>query len=87
MQANGKYINLLPGQFYRGDLDDQSKPHGFGQIIYEDGSTYIGKFNEGKAQPEGVYLLSDGAYYNGKLEASRAKGNGVFVKDKLIYEG
>ena len=42
-------------------------PSGFGKIYKEDGSIYLGNWEKGKANGNGVYIVKDGSYYEGNF--------------------
>jgi hypothetical protein len=46
-----------------------------------DGSVYIGQFNNGTANGNGIYILPDGTYYEGFMVDNKAEGKG-YLKAK-----
>ena len=49
---------------YQGQVKD-GKPNGLGDIIYPDGSSYVGGWENGKYQGQGTYTKPDGTKYIG----------------------
>ena len=68
----GKYPNYVWKGFgdkdtqpkYQGQVKD-GKPNGLGDIIYPDGSSYVGGWENGKYQGQGTYTKPDGTKYIG----------------------
>lgn len=53
-----------------------------------DGSLYIGEFEKGKAQGEGIYLFKNGSYYQGEFKNNEAECNkGYYYSEDLEYRG
>lgn len=72
---------------YEGELEG-ALPHGLGKMYKSDGSFFIGKFEEGRAQGAGLYVLPDGAYFEGELLDNCAHcERGRYVNHLLTYEG
>ncbi len=42
-------------------------PHGRGELIYPDGSYYVGYLENGIPHGEGRFISADGWYYEGEL--------------------
>lgn len=47
---------------YEGELQG-NVPHGIGKMYKSDGSLFIGKFAQGRAEGAGLFILADGAYF------------------------
>lgn len=48
---------------FEGELNNAGVPHGIGKMYKYDGSIFIGRFVQGKAEGKGLYILNDGAYF------------------------
>lgn len=58
--------------------------HGYGSMIYSDGSTYVGSWREGK-RVEGIETLNNGDVYEGKFINGCRQGKGILkTKDGLV---
>ena len=52
-------------------------PHGFGRVIYDDGSIYEGCFNNGMAScDQAFFVRRDGSFYRGQIRNNKANGDG-----------
>lgn len=52
-------------------------PHGFGRIIYDDGSLYEGCFKYGVANcTNALFIRKDGTFYRGQIMNNKANGEG-----------
>lgn len=47
---------------YEGELQG-TVPHGIGKMYKSDGSLFLGKFIQGRAEGAGLFILPDGAYF------------------------
>ena len=62
------------------------RPHGVGRMFKENGELYLGHFNNGKSQGQGVYLFKDGSYYKGNFDNNVAKDkNGAYHSKTMVY--
>jgi hypothetical protein len=52
-----------------------------------DGSFYVGQFQQGKAEGDGVYLTPGGLIYNGHFHNNMAQGVGRYEAGGITYEG
>ena len=53
-----------------------------------DGSLFIGKFENGKANGDGRYILKDGSYYSGLMKNNVAETQkGIYESKQVKYEG
>jgi hypothetical protein len=59
---------------YTGNFQDR-KPHGTGQALYPDGSTYFGNWRAGMWHGKGTFTLASGAILAGKWHNSRYLGD------------
>jgi len=73
-----KEIKYLNGTIYRGPINEELLPHGYGKIFYSDGSKYIGGFDNGIKNGYGLYVYNDGNYYSGFWEDDKREGQGLF---------
>lgn len=52
------------------------------------GSIYIGYFQKGRAQGQGVFIFPDGAYYKGQFKNNRAEDHqGIYKSELMHYVG
>jgi hypothetical protein len=65
------------GHEYSGDLKD-GKPHGEGEIIHNDGSTFVGSWEEGK-MVYGTLTFSNGVKYIGEFMDGYRNGQGTMT--------
>ncbi|EFB24083.1 hypothetical protein PANDA_005186, partial [Ailuropoda melanoleuca] len=62
--------------------------HGFGQLMFADGGTYLGHFENGLFNGFGVLTFSDGSRYEGEFAQGKFNGVGVFIRhDNMTFEG
>ncbi|KAB0383799.1 hypothetical protein FD755_005716 [Muntiacus reevesi] len=65
-----------------------STGHGFGQLMFADGGTYLGHFENGLFNGFGVLTFSDGSRYEGEFAQGKFNGVGVFIRhDNMTFEG
>eukprot|EP00956_Cyclotella_meneghiniana_P005117 scaffold6369_cov73-Cyclotella_meneghiniana.AAC.3 len=91
---HGKIVlSCIPGlvdynSTYQGELED-GKKHGFGIMIYSNGSSYNGEWCEGKRNGRGLYQYADGASYDGEWCENKKHGRGVlkFADGGSYYDG
>ncbi|XP_078202331.1 MORN repeat-containing protein 4 isoform X2 [Callithrix jacchus] len=66
----------------------QGRRHGFGQLMFADGGTYLGHFENGLFNGFGVLTFSDGSRYEGEFAQGKFNGVGVFIRhDNMTFEG
>ncbi|XP_006903600.1 PREDICTED: MORN repeat-containing protein 4-like, partial [Elephantulus edwardii] len=82
------------GEEYRGEWKEGEKEHwggrrhGFGQLMFADGGTYLGHFENGLFNGFGVLTFSDGSRYEGEFSQGKFNGVGVFIRhDNMTFEG
>jgi hypothetical protein len=65
------------------------KPHGRGDLIWDDGCRYKGVFDYGQLTPEGKFYFADGRMYMGQLNKGRPKGRGILLSSEglVLYAG
>ena len=68
--------------YYDGDWK-LGLPHGFGKLIYDDGSLYEGCFNNGQAECKlALFIRPDGTFYKGEVKYNKANGYGEMIHPK-----
>jgi hypothetical protein len=65
-------------QIYRGELLDDL-PHGHGYMQYEDGTWYLGQWNNGKKHGKGLMSFTDDSYYSGDWQVGLITGEGLIL--------
>ncbi|KAM5244198.1 MORN repeat-containing protein 4 isoform 1-T1 [Hipposideros larvatus] len=81
---------LSPGSGRDGHPERRSpgRRHGFGQLMFADGGTYLGHFENGLFNGFGVLTFSDGSRYEGEFAQGKFNGAGVFIRhDNMTFEG
>ena len=64
---------LQTGCFVGGELE------GAGNVVFPDGSDYVGDLVQGRRSGQGVMTFADGRVYEGTWAADRPDGHGVFT--------
>lgn len=84
-----KIMTLPDGRKYKGEWDASADlPHGKGIMVYNDGSLYIGEFNNGECEGKGRVIHQNGDVYDGDWYQNLADGRGVlYTSDGQKYEG
>ena len=73
---------------FEGELNNAGLPHGIGKMYKYDGSIFLGRFVQGRAEGKGLYILDDGAYFEGSLANNQADCQlGKYYNKQLTYEG
>jgi len=64
---------------YYGETLKNNEPHGFGVKFYSDGTTYVGKWEDGLPHDDGkgIWQRPDGTNYSGQFVAGLKHGRGV----------
>ena len=76
--VRGKRIRQHIG--YRGETEvETGRPHGFGRMVWPDGSSYEGSWLEGLMEGEGEITWSDGSGYHGEWLKGQRYGRGVYT--------
>ncbi|XP_066211524.1 MORN repeat-containing protein 4 isoform X1 [Saccopteryx leptura] len=71
-----------------GRSQEPGRRHGFGQLMFADGGTYLGHFENGLFNGFGVLTFSDGSRYEGEFTQGKFNGVGVFIRhDNMTFEG
>jgi len=53
--------------------------YGKGIYNYADGTTYIGKFKDGKKEGKGILKWVNGNTYEGEFKFGKMKGEGIYT--------
>ena len=73
--------------YYEGEWKN-GLPHGFGRVIYDDGSLYEGCFNRGIAHcNQALFIRKDSSFYRGQIRQNKANGEGELSTPKCFYKG
>lgn len=84
---NGSY-KYPDGSEYKGDWNNEGQRHGFGILHLNDGTKYIGEFENGLCHGLGVMSFADGSKYEGEFYQGKYCNYGVFTRcDKMKFEG
>lgn len=76
------------GSEYRGEWNFDGQRHGFGILLLNDGTKYIGEFEHGLCHGLGVMTFADGSKFEGEFFQGKYNGLGVFTRcDSMKYEG
>uniref|UniRef100_G3TPA5 MORN repeat-containing protein 4 n=4 Tax=Eutheria TaxID=9347 RepID=G3TPA5_LOXAF len=77
-----------PGRDGHPERQSPGRRHGFGQLMFADGGTYLGHFENGLFNGFGVLTFSDGSRYEGEFAQGKFNGVGVFIRhDNMTFEG
>ena len=64
---------------YRGTTEGEyGRPHGFGRMIWPDGSSFSGEWVEGVMEGEGEMVWHDGSCFEGDWSEGKRHGKGVY---------
>ncbi|XP_053438868.1 MORN repeat-containing protein 4 isoform X1 [Nycticebus coucang] len=89
--STSEYIaNFMDPHFqpFRYSILGLSRRHGFGQLLFADGGTYLGHFENGLFNGFGILTFSDGSRYEGEFAQGKFNGVGVFIRhDNMTFEG
>lgn len=73
---------------FRGESDEDGRPHGFGIYSWPDGSVYDGFFEHGLRHGYGAFTYSDGRVYEGQWEHDLKTGFARFTfADGGVHQG
>ena len=62
--------------YYEGEWK-LGKPHGFGRLVYDDGSLYEGCFRHGVADcKDALFIKDSNIFYKGSIRNNKANGYG-----------
>lgn len=81
-------VTLPQGEYY-GEIDNQSRPHGFGRMDYRDKSIYEGSWTHGSKSGNGKIQLPSHNIYVGEFKHDMKEGMGEFryYKNRDVYVG
>ncbi|EPY28914.1 hypothetical protein STCU_04818 [Strigomonas culicis] len=66
----------------------QNRRHGYGRMVYPDGSRYLGNWANNAKDGQGRYTYADGSSYDGMWVANQKHGHGVYrFTDGSSYVG
>jgi len=84
----GREILQLENGIYRGCLDDDWQPHGFGAMEYKNKSYYEGSWVNGKRSGKGRFTHALGFTYEGDFRDDKKDGFGILtMKNGDKYKG
>eukprot|EP00980_Cylindrotheca_fusiformis_P022194 scaffold9079_cov120-Cylindrotheca_fusiformis.AAC.9 len=73
---------------YEGGYNVYGERHGFGEMIWDDGSRYVGGFFNGLRDGKGTLYLNDGSEYSGDWELNKMHGEGIrYFACKDVFVG
>lgn len=76
------------GSEYKGEWNNDGQRHGFGVLLLNDGTKYIGEFEFGLCHGLGVMSFADGSRFEGEFNQGKYHGCGIFVRcDRMKFEG
>lgn len=61
--------------------------HGFGQLTWSEGESYLGHFRDNKFEGEGKYQWRDGRIYVGCWRQGKQHGHGKMFINRRVYHG
>lgn len=68
--------------------DSDNKYTGSGELIFDDGSKYIGKYDAlGRPDGYGLMVYPNGDRYEGDFKAGKYYGQGILQRNRISYEG
>ena len=80
------YIYSYSG-YYEGEWKN-GRPHGYGRLVYDDGSLYEGCFRNGAADCKDALFVKDATtFYKGAIRNNKANGYGELATPKMFYKG
>lgn len=88
-------VKIWNGGFYEGQWNVQTEePEGFGIMVYEDDTKYVGSFRDGARSGYGRMIKVDGVFYEGNFKNDLFAGKGIILKpykdfplDKIVNRG
>ncbi|OAF69815.1 MORN repeat-containing protein 1 [Intoshia linei] len=82
LKFNANSGDVYSGKFYMGEM------HGFGEMVYHDGSIFRGYWNMNKPQGYGIISFRDKSVYEGNILSGLKHGFGKLVEnDGEVFEG
>ncbi|XP_066493500.1 MORN repeat-containing protein 1 [Tiliqua scincoides] len=89
-RRDGYGLYVYPNSFFQYEGEwQQGKKHGYGKLLFKDGSYYEGEFADGEITGNGLrYWASTGNTYSGQFLFGELHGHGVIqYQDSGKYEG
>ncbi len=80
-EGDGKLENIKEQWKYEGEFKG-GKPHGFGQMYWEDGTVYRGQLKAGQRDGYGTCEYADGTSYDGQWARDKKNGEGTFITEE-----
>ena len=74
-----KHLVIFISIFIFSSLLVSCEKNGPGTETYEDGSSYVGVFEDGKYHGQGTYTSPDGSRYEGKWKGGKKQGQGTYT--------
>lgn len=73
---------------YKGDYNVMGKRHGDGELTWDNGDRYVGRFRDGYIDGRGTIYFRDGTEYSGQWRNNRFHGDGTRrFKNGNVYNG
>lgn len=87
-KIGNSYFIIPYSVYYNGEWKG-GRPHGVGDVVFQNGSVLKGSFYRGKVRGKDcILIMDDGSYYRGNMDNNCFCGKGKFVgKDGHSYEG
>lgn len=76
-----KVINYSNGGKYYGNVNVDRKPDGYGLMIWDDFTCYIGEFKNNQMDGYGIVFYEDGTVHMGKFENANYKGYAASIDE------
>lgn len=79
--GDGRLEHIKDQYKYEGEFRS-GKPHGFGQMYWEDGTVYRGQLKAGQRDGYGTCEYPDGTSYDGQWARDKKNGEGTFITEE-----
>jgi len=80
-------IKYTDGHTYVGPCNSNLNPHGRGTMTFQDGTVFVGEFNDGNKSGVGTINYANGAVYEGEFAEDAPHGRGKYTTPKGVYDG
>lgn len=81
-------LRTLDNNIYTGQVDDSNRRHGFGILLYNNKSLYIGYFKSSVCKGLGWFYSIEGNLYKGKWADKFLKNEAeIYYADGMVYQG
>jgi len=67
---------------YSGCINQNGKPNGYGELIFNNEISYKGCWKDGKKEGQGAYIFADGVEYVGEWKDGMKDGKGIYKFSK-----